>query len=190
MSTIEAKKTVSKKLRAITSALMLFSMATPLVAHADPAPKPEVAFPMPPKPMPMCGAMGERGLSMALRALNLSNEQEDKVFAILHAQQPKLHENDKVLSNNMKELRELKTGKPFDQSKAENLTRGIGQAIASNMMIHIQGDQDIYQILTAEQRKKLDAMRKQIEQRQGAGTAPMPPMPPMPMVPPFSPSAE
>lgn len=110
------------------------------------------------------GMMGHGPVGMPLKALNLTGEQEDKVFAIIHAQGPKFHENQKIIRENFKALRELK-GKTFDQAKVDSLTQSIGRAMAANISLREQSEAEIYQLLNADQRKKLETIQKQMKEK-------------------------
>lgn len=160
--------------RTRTAALFLATLSAPLLSQATPM-TPNAPQMGHQGPQHGCGFHDQAGPGLPLRALNLSSEQDDQVFNILHVQEPKLHENGKIIRANMKALHDLAMSKQFDTSKAEALSQSTGQAIASNMLIRAQTRNQIYQLLTADQRKKLETLRKQFEMHQGAGMPPMPP---------------
>ena len=65
---------------------------------------------------------------MALHRLNLSEAQQDKVFAIVHAAAPEHHEHEKVIRKAHEAMRDLARADRFDDAKAAAAARDLGQA--------------------------------------------------------------
>jgi len=105
------------------------------------------------------------GLGMMTHGLKLSDTQESQVFNLIHAQAPALHENEQLIRQNHKLLMEMSQARNFDVAKAEALSQATGQAIASNLLIRTRANQEIFQLLTLEQRKTLEESRKHFDSR-------------------------
>jgi protein CpxP len=90
-----------------------------------------------------------------LEGLKLTDEQEDKVFAILHAAAPAVREQAKAAGKAQEALRELGTSAQYDDARAKALTDAAGKAESQLVLLHIRAEHEIYSILTAEQRAQL-----------------------------------
>ena len=90
-----------------------------------------------------------------LRHLQLSEAQQDKVFAILHAQAPQARELGKAIHKAHRALHELMTGASFDDAKAKAVTDALGKAVADEALLHARTHRQIFDVLTPEQRQKL-----------------------------------
>ena len=106
------------------------------LAHAQPAPS------MPPM--------------IELRALNLSQAQEDQVFKIMHEQAPALHEQMKQLRAAHEALARLAAAEPFDAARAKDAADQEGRVYGQLALLHAQGMAKVRAVLTPEQRAKLD----------------------------------
>ncbi len=100
-----------------------------------------------------------------LRGLKLTEEQEDKVFAIIHAQQPQLREQMKVLRKAREALQAMHFSAQYDDSKAKSLADAIARATSDSILLRLRGEQQIYALLTAEQRKRLEDMKEKFRTR-------------------------
>ena len=96
---------------------------------------------------------GEREIRALLRGLKLSEVQRDKVFDVLHAQAPQLRANAKQRRAAVRELRMLTLNDNYDEVRAKALTDSLAQSIAQNAMIRSRSANEIYQVLTPEQRQ-------------------------------------
>jgi Spy/CpxP family protein refolding chaperone len=92
--------------------------------------------------------------------LNLTEQQEDKAFAILHAAAPALREQAKAASKAHEELRELGTSAQYDDARAKALTDAAGKADSELALLYIRAEHEIYSILTPEQRAQLTGRRR------------------------------
>ncbi|MBJ7309291.1 periplasmic heavy metal sensor [Rugamonas sp. CCM 8940] len=90
-----------------------------------------------------------------LRGLELSEAQQDKVFALLHAQVPYLREQEKSARKAHEALRALGAAAPFDDAKAAGLAQAAAQANANIMLQQVRTEQKLLALLTPEQRKQL-----------------------------------
>jgi protein CpxP len=90
-----------------------------------------------------------------LRHLQLSEAQQDKVFAILHAAAPQARELRKAMEKAHHGLHELVTGASFDDAKAKSLTDALGKSMADEALLHARTHRQIFDVLTPEQRQML-----------------------------------
>ncbi len=90
-----------------------------------------------------------------LRHLQLSEAQQDKVFAILHAAAPQAREFRKAMEKTHHGLHELVTGASYDDAKAKTLTDALGKAMADEALLHARTHRQIFDVLTPEQRQML-----------------------------------
>ena len=94
-----------------------------------------------------------------LRGLDLSEAQQDRVFAILHAEVPKQRELDKAERRAGEALRDLAHAPALDQTRAAASAQALGQAIADQEMLHLQTSAELMAVLTPPQRAQLDGPR-------------------------------
>jgi protein CpxP len=104
---------------------------------------------------PPFGPAGMPGTPPFLLGLELSEAQQDKVFALLHAQAPYLREQEKSARKAHEGLRALGAAVPFDDAKAAALAQAAGQAHANIMLQQVRTEQKLVALLTPEQRKQL-----------------------------------
>lgn len=89
-----------------------------------------------------------------LRDLDLDEAQEDKVFAILHAEAPYLREQFKAASKAREALRALASADKYDDAKAAALAKEAATAEANIALQHVRTQQKLLSVLTPEQRKQ------------------------------------
>ncbi|WP_229505754.1 Spy/CpxP family protein refolding chaperone [Massilia genomosp. 1] len=108
-----------------------------------------------PPPGPMMGERGphQRGPGFA-HGVDLSEAQEDKVFAILHAQEPKWRAYTRTLHHSQDALRALGAGEQFDDARASSLAQAAGAALAALALLEARTDAQVRAVLTPEQRKQ------------------------------------
>ncbi|MCB4359794.1 Spy/CpxP family protein refolding chaperone [Quatrionicoccus australiensis] len=138
------------------------ALAVPLTVSAAPGPQGDCAG------MESRGAHGKRAGGMermaqggsespmhALRGVNLSEVQRDKVFEIMHAQAPVMRERAKAEQKANEELRKLAAAPDYSEAKARALSEAIGKAAAEAALARVKVDRQIADVLTPEQRKQL-----------------------------------
>ncbi len=111
---------------------------------------------------PMMGAPGPylgEGPPPYLRGLDLSDEQQDKVFAILHAAAPALRDHAKAASKAREALHAQGHSSQFDGNGAATLAAALGKAQGDMALLRAHVDHDIFAVLT-------DAQRTQIADRE------------------------
>lgn len=96
-----------------------------------------------------------------MHGVELSEAQQDKVFAIVHGQVPYLREQGKTLHKSHEALAALAHAEKYDDAKAASLAQSAAQAMANLELSRVRTDQKLLAVLTAEQ-------RKQVEQRMAA----------------------
>lgn len=89
-----------------------------------------------------------------LRGVVLTDEQQKKVFAIKHAQEPVRFEQMAALRKAHESLRELSASGQFDEAKAAALADAAGKATAAMALGHARADAQVMALLTPEQRKQ------------------------------------
>jgi Spy/CpxP family protein refolding chaperone len=104
------------------------------------------------------GGMGRPGLPY-LAGIQLSEAQEDRVFAIQHAQAPQLREQDKIVDKAHAALRAMTEAGDFSEAKAAAQTRALGQAVATRELLRVRTAGQVMAVLTPEQRAQLRAAR-------------------------------
>ena len=122
-----------------------------------------LAQPMPPPD----GPDGAHGAPPFLRGLDLSEEQQDRVFAILHGQAPQRREFDKAARKAGAALRDLERAPQLDEAQAAASAQALGQAIAGQELLRLQAGARIKAVLNPEQRAQLEASRG--DRRAGRG---------------------
>jgi Spy/CpxP family protein refolding chaperone len=86
--------------------------------------------------------------------LELSEAQEDKIFAIIHAEAPYLREQSKAAAKAREALRALAGADKYDDAKAAALAKEAATAEANIALQHVRTQQKLLSVLTPEQRKK------------------------------------
>ena len=130
------------------------ALAVPLTASAAPGPQGDCAG------IDGHGPLGRHGGEMArpplagLRAINLSEAQRDKIFEILHAQEPAMRERAKAEQKANEELRKLAAAPDYNETRVRVLSETIGKAAAESALARAKTDHQIVEILTPEQRQQ------------------------------------
>ncbi|GJI97259.1 hypothetical protein RugamoR57_39770 [Duganella caerulea] len=104
--------------------------------------------------MPPFGGPGMGGRPPFAHGIELSEAQEDKVFAIVHAEQPYLREQGKAAAKAHEALRALGRSEQYDDAKAAALAKEAATAMANIALQHVRTEQKLLAVLTPEQRKK------------------------------------
>jgi len=103
------------------------------------------------------GMFGEGGaLPPFLKALHLSEVQQDKVFAIMHAQAPQAREQAKALRKAHHAMHELATSAKYDEAKAKAQADALGKALSDMALLHARTAHQVYEVLTPEQREAFE----------------------------------
>jgi Spy/CpxP family protein refolding chaperone len=97
--------------------------------------------------------MREQGMSF-LRGVQLSEAQQDRVFAIMHAQAPAQRELEKKIRAAHEALRTLGESGQFDEAKASAQAQALGEATAAETLLHVRTHAQMLAVLTPEQREQ------------------------------------
>mgnify|MGYP003372933161 CR=1 FL=1 len=115
---------------------------------------------------PMVKWGGERGGARRdemrphyLRGLNLTEAQRDKVFGVMHATAPGMREKAKAHLAAEEALRQLTAAPDCSEVKARALADTLGKSVAEMALVRAKADRQIFDLLTAEQRKQLAEMK-------------------------------
>lgn len=101
----------------------------------------------------------EPGVPPFLRGLDLSEAQQDRVFAILHAEVPQQRALEKAERKAQDALRDLAHAPALDQGKAAGAAQALGQAIADQEMLRLKTGFELKAVLNPQQRAQLDHPR-------------------------------
>lgn len=150
-----------KYLSIAVSLLLLSACSMPLLALAQqesaPAGPPPCAMEGPPPGFghgPGAGGPAAPGLPPFLHGIDLSEAQQDKVFAATYAQAPLLREQEKIAFKAHAQLRALAGSSAYDDAKAIALSSAAAQAMAKISLLHARLEQQLLAVLTPEQRKQ------------------------------------
>ena len=108
------------------------------------------------------------GRGMPPRGPQLTEAQQDKLFAQRHAAEPARRERDKAMRHAHEALREMADSGKFDDAKAAALAQTIGQTAAADALVHAREQAQFLALLTPEQR----ATMQQEKVHHGAGGRP------------------
>lgn len=107
---------------------------------------------LPPAP----GLFGMSAPPLNLQQLDLSEAQQDQVFALGHEQLPRVREQLKIAEKARKALLQLPLSQPFDKAKAQSLAQTQADAMAKVAVLHAELEASIRALLTPDQRQQLD----------------------------------
>jgi periplasmic protein CpxP/Spy len=100
-----------------------------------------------------------------LMGLRLTEEQQDKVFTILHAAAPELREHMKAAHKAHEALRDLGESAAFDNAKAAALAQSAATAESQLALLRARTDHEIFSLLTPEQRSRIEERRREHDSR-------------------------
>lgn len=148
-----------KYLSIAVSLLLLSASSMPLLALAQQASAPDgpPARAMkgpPPGVLHGPGGPGAPGLPPFLHGIELSEAQQDKIFAATYAQAPLLREQEKIAFKAHAQLRALAASSAYDDAKASSLASTAAQAMATISLQQARLEQQLLAVLTPEQRKQ------------------------------------
>jgi Spy/CpxP family protein refolding chaperone len=86
--------------------------------------------------------------------LDLSEAQQDQIFAIVHAEAPYLREQFKAAAKAREALHALARAEKYDDAKAAALAKDLASAEANIALQHVRTQQKLLAVLTPEQRNK------------------------------------
>ena len=107
------------------------------------------------------------GMMRSLQRLDLSEAQEDKIFDLMHQRAPNMRQQMKALKKNERELQALRQSAQFDEAQAKALIDNIARQRADIELSRLQGERQVLDVLTPEQRQKLQDLRAEKPRRMG-----------------------
>ncbi len=97
---------------------------------------------------------GMMGMPPYLNDLDLTDAQQDKIFAITYQQMPKFRENAKQHHETMEALHQLASIEPYDDVKAQTLASTLAGLEKESILMRVRTDAKIHALLTVEQKQK------------------------------------
>ena len=107
------------------------------------------------------GFGGHRGGGDFTHRLNLTEAQRDKVFELRHAAEPALRAKGKEVHAAQREFRQLAMTEKFDEARATTLSNQVARAEAEQSIMRLRLSNQIFNVLTPEQRQQAIEHRKQ-----------------------------
>lgn len=102
--------------------------------------------------------MGGPGLPF-LHGIDLSEVQEDRLFAIMHAQAPQLREQEKAERKALEALDAMRESGRVDDAKAAAQAKALGQAIAAQELLRVRTAAQVMALLTQPQKEAMERQR-------------------------------
>jgi protein CpxP len=94
-----------------------------------------------------------------LHGLHLTDEQQDKVFAIVYAAAPAIREQAKALRKAHEALHDLNHADQYDESRVKSLAEAAAKAETQLTVLRMRSEHEIFALLTPEQKKQLEEHR-------------------------------
>ena len=107
------------------------------------------------------GQHHKMGVPPYLMGLDLTEDQQDKVFAIMHAEAPNKYEGQKQHRKLIEELRSLSQADSFDQAKANQISDQLAKLEKDKALNMATSQAKVFALLTPEQRKKAREFKMQ-----------------------------
>jgi Spy/CpxP family protein refolding chaperone len=101
--------------------------------------------------------VGVAGGGAFLAGIDLTEDQQDKLFAIVHAAMPALRDHAKSERKAREALQELAHSSAFSEATAASLAQKQAKAAAELSLLRIRMEHEIFSMLTPEQRARLVA---------------------------------
>jgi Spy/CpxP family protein refolding chaperone len=105
------------------------------------------------------GMGGHHGMPPFIHQLKLSDAQRDQIFKLMHDQAPALRDKAKEARKAHEELQGLAFSAQYDEARVKALTESAARSMAEMMQMRLAGANQIYLLLTPEQRKKADELK-------------------------------
>lgn len=113
--------------------------------------------------------LGELPPPPYLTGITLSEEQGDRIYALLHAASPKFREQMKAAHKAREALHELGQSNTFDDAKAQSLSQALASSEGQLSLLHTRLDHEIFMALTPEQRTQIADRKRQDGYHQDGG---------------------
>jgi protein CpxP len=96
-----------------------------------------------------------------LAGLHLTDEQQDKVFAIVYAAAPAMRDQEKALRKARETLRDINVSPQYDENRVKGLADSAAKADSQLMVLRVRTEHEIYALLTPEQKKQFEERRRE-----------------------------
>jgi len=116
-------------------------------------------------PMHDGGFFGEHMLGFFADVLDLSDAQQAQIKQIMESTRPTIEPLFRQEMQNKKAMMQLITGGNFDEAKAQSLAQQCATVHAQIEVAHARAASQAFQVLTAEQKTKLNEFMARREQR-------------------------
>ena len=103
---------------------------------------------------------GPIGPMMGWRGLGLTEAQHDQVFKIFHEQAPSIREHMKQVRRSREELMKLANAERFDEARVRQVADAQAKALSALAVLHAQSLHRVREILTPEQRARMDQRKE------------------------------
>ena len=100
-----------------------------------------------------------------LRKLDLTEEQQDKVFELMHEQKPIMRDKMKEMRQARQSIHDAVMSEAYDAKQINQLADKQGKMVAEMIKMRTNNFNQIYSLLTPEQKIKAKEMRGKFEQR-------------------------
>jgi len=102
------------------------------------------------------GMPGHPPLPPFLHGVKLTEEQQDKLFAIMHGAMLGLYAKTKESHKAHEDLQRLSLSADFDETKAKKLADSAARAQSEVELMRARTDQQVFRLLTPEQRQMIE----------------------------------
>lgn len=100
-----------------------------------------------------------------LKNLNLTDEQRGKIKSLMHDQESAMHNKMQELRKAHMELRSLSMSADYDEAKVKMLSESSAKVMAEMAQMRAHTENQIYQLLSPEQRKQLEEQKMRYKSR-------------------------
>ena len=100
-----------------------------------------------------------------LRKLDLTEEQQDKVFELMHEQKPIMRDKMKEMRQTRQVIHDAVMSEAYNAEQINQLADQQGKMVAEMIKMRTNNFNQIYSILTPEQKEKAREMREKFESR-------------------------
>jgi periplasmic protein CpxP/Spy len=121
------------------------------------------------------GFGGDREANRAppfMMGLKLSDDQQDKIFNIMHAAAPQMREQSKFVRKAREALHDMTRSAQFSNDGAMTLAQAAGKAESQLAYLRTRMEHDLYVVLTPEQQAEVTKRHQEMEAHRGEGPPP------------------
>lgn len=140
---------------ALIAALIACSLPLAMPAHAEGP------------PTAAAGASHHMGMPLPpfMHGIELSEAQQDKLFAIMHAAAPSLRQQFKKLKNAEEQLQTLAQNQDSSNAALQSQADKLAKAQSEILLAHLQTERQIFTVLTAAQQQQARQQQQKMQMR-------------------------